>query len=101
ERSGTIEDPDVVEPEEAPGEEVVAVGVLAVDPPGEVEQELLEDALEEEPIAPATRAGHLVHPPAGPGVHRRVHVPERELVRRQLAVGMHVPLAEQENELLL
>ena len=35
---------DVVEPEEAALEQVRAVGVLAVDPPGEVDEQLVEDA---------------------------------------------------------
>ena len=43
-----VEDADVVEPEEAALEDVVALGVLAVDPPREVEQQLVEDALEEQ-----------------------------------------------------
>ena len=51
-----IEDADVVEAEEAALEDVVALGVLAVDPPGEVEQQLLEDALEEDAVARAACA---------------------------------------------
>jgi hypothetical protein len=47
---GAIEDADVVQPEKAPGEEVSPVYVLAVDPPGEVEQQLVEHAREEEPV---------------------------------------------------
>ena len=42
-----VEDADVVEAEEAALEDVAPLGVLAVDPPGEVEQQLVEDALEE------------------------------------------------------
>jgi hypothetical protein len=42
---GAVEDPDVVESEEAAAEDVTAFNVLAVDPPGEVEQEFLEGAL--------------------------------------------------------
>src|SRR3954452_11971097 len=61
---GAVEDANVVEAEKAPGEEVAAVRVLTVDPPGEIEQQLLEDALEEEAIAPTAGAGHLVDSPA-------------------------------------
>ena len=43
----------------------------------------------------------LVDAPGGPRVHRRVHVAERPLVGRELAVGVHVPLAQEEDELLL
>ena len=50
-RCAAVEDADVVEAEEAALEDVVAVGVLAVDPPGEVEQQLVEDALQEGAVA--------------------------------------------------
>ena len=56
---------------------------------------------EEAPVALAARAGHLVDPPAGPGVHRRIDVAEVELVGRNLAVGVHVPFAQEQHELLL
>ena len=46
-RRAAVEDADVVEAEEAALEDVVALRVLAVHPPGEVEQQLVEDALEE------------------------------------------------------
>ena len=55
-RLRAVEDADVVEAEEAAGEEIVALRVLAVDPPGEVEQQLLERALEEDAISRAALA---------------------------------------------
>ena len=42
-RSAAVEDADVVEAEEAALEDVLAEAVLAVDPPGEVQQQLVED----------------------------------------------------------
>ncbi len=74
--------------------------VLAVHPPGEVQEQLLENAGQERDVSLATAPGHLVDAPGGPGVNRRIHVAERELVRRNLPVRVHVPLAEQEHELL-
>ena len=50
-RLAAVEDADVVEPEKAALEDVVALGVLAVHPPGEIEQQFVEDALEEAAIA--------------------------------------------------
>ena len=43
----------------------------------------------------------LVDAPRRPGVHRRVHVAERPLVGGDLPVRVHVPLAEEEHELVL
>src|SRR6266498_1523920 len=46
------------------------------------------------------RLTHQVeHPKRGPGVDRWVHVAERPLVGGDLAVGMHVPLAQQQQQL--
>ena len=39
--------------EETAGKQVLPLGILAIHPPGEVQQELLKDALEEVPIAAA------------------------------------------------
>ena len=98
-RLGAVEDADVVEAEEAAGEEVAAFEVLPVDPPGEVDDQLLEAAGQEHAVALAAGGGHLVHAPAGPGVDGRVDVAEVELVGGQLAVRVHVPLAQEEHEL--
>src|SRR5439155_12187838 len=54
-RLRAVEDSDVVEAEEAAGEEVLAFSVLAVHPPREVEQQLLEGAGKEAPVALAAR----------------------------------------------
>src|SRR5690242_1717938 len=43
----------------------------------------------------------LVDAPCGPRVYRRIHITECPLVRRQLTIWVHVPLAQQQNELLL
>ena len=50
-RRVAVEDADVVEAEEAALEDVPPRAVLAVDPPGEVQQQLLEATLEPLPIA--------------------------------------------------
>ena len=46
-RGAAVEDPDVVEAEEPAFEQVLAVRVLAVEPPGEVQQQLLEGVPQE------------------------------------------------------
>ena len=54
-RRRAVEHADVVEPEEAALEDVAALGVLAVHPPGEVQHQLVEDALEEARCRPSRR----------------------------------------------
>ena len=100
--TGTVIDRDVVEPEKAPLEQVLALRILAVDPPGEIEQQLVEDTLQIAEVPPA---------PLGPlgtedlqgthRVHRRVHVPEGPLVGGYLAVGVQVALAQHQLHLVL
>ena len=96
-RLAAVEHADVVQPQEPALEDVAAVRVLAVDPPGEVQQQLVEDALQKRQVAgvAALLAVDLEYAPGGPGVHRRIDVAEGPFVGRQLAVGVHVPLARQ------
>ena len=102
ERGRPVEHADVVEAEEAALEDVLPLGVLAVHPPGEVEQQLLEDPLEEPSVGDASDPLlDLVDAPGRPGVDRWVDVAEGPLVGGDLAVRVHVPLAEEEDQLLL
>ena len=55
-RRAAVEDADVVQAQEAALEDVPPGAVLAVDPPGEVQQQLLEAALEPVPVALALSA---------------------------------------------
>ncbi len=89
--------PMLSRPEKATLENVSAVGVLAVDPPGEIEHQLLKNPLKKLAVAFAAPF-HLdfVDTPGGPGVDRRIDIAKGPLVGRQLAVGMHVPLAGHE-----
>lgn len=101
-RLGTVERSDVVETQESTLEHVVAVGILSVDPPGKVEEELLEDPLEEvEILASEQLSLDLEHSERRPRVDGRVDVAKVPLVRGQGTVGLHVPLSGHEVELLL
>ena len=72
-----------------------------VDPPGEVDQQLVEAALQEGAVGLAgADPGHVVDPPDGPGVDRRVRVGELPLVGRDLAVGVLELLEQQDPELV-
>ena len=89
---------DVVQAEEAAGEEVVALGVHPVDPPGEVHQQLRHQPGQEVGVAAAVDVPHVQR---RPGVHRRVGVAERPLVGGQRAVGVLEPLAAHRQQLVL
>src|SRR5204862_5534452 len=68
-----VDDADVVEAEKAAGENAVAVLVLAVYPPGEVEEEFLKDAGEKFAVLYAGAFGvDLINAPRGPGVAGRI-----------------------------
>ena len=95
---GPVERGDVVQAHEAALEQVVPAVVLVVDPPGEVDQQLVEDPGQEGEVGAAV---DLEHPQRRPGVHRRVDVGEVPLVGRDLPVRVHVPLAQQQHELRL
>ena len=97
-----IENPDVIEPEEAPFKDIFAEAILAVDPPGEVQHELVKRALEEVDVTRAAQGQlGLVQKEGGPGVDRRVDVAEVPLVGGDLAARVEVDLAQHEIELLL
>jgi hypothetical protein len=93
---------DIVEAQEPALEDVVPISVFAIHPPGEVEQELVKHALQEGAVGLAgDTLLDLVHPPGCPGMHRRVDIAEAPFIGGQLPVGMHVPLAQEQDELLL
>ncbi len=98
-----VEHADIVEAEKPALEHVAAFGVLAIDPPGEIEHQLVEHALEEPQIAAAAIviAVDLVHTPRGPGMHRRIDIAKGPLISGHLAVRVHVPLAREQQQLLL
>ena len=101
-RLAAVEDADIVETEKAALKNVSALGILAVHPPGEIQQQFLKNPLEKFAVALAAALFfHFVNAPCRPGMHRRVDVAERPFVRRQLTVGMHVPLTRHQQQLLL
>ena len=69
-RRAAIEDADVVEAEEAAGEDVPAGGILAVDPPVEVQHQALERSLEEAHVGAAQRPFHAIEIPQPAGVFK-------------------------------
>ena len=82
--------------------------VLAVDPPGEIQKQFVEDAFEKFQIALVLRIGfapffaiHLKNAPRCPRVDGRVHVAERPFVGGELAIRVHEPFAREQIKLTL
>src|SRR6266404_8925516 len=86
ERLRAIEDADVVQAQKAAAENVLSLRVLAIDPPGKVDHELLEGAREKNTVPLAAITGHFVGSPARPCMHGRIHIAKRELISGNLAV---------------
>src|SRR5260370_20953373 len=86
---GTVKDSDIVEAEKSALKNVCAVGILAVYPPGKIQQQLVKNFFEESAVGDAAHAPlDFVDAPGGPRMNRRIHVPKSPLVGGQLAGGL-------------
>ncbi len=85
-----VEHADVVQAEEAALEHVVAGGILAVHPPGEVQQQPREALLQERQVHLAEVGLQILQEQSREGVHRGVHVAEIPLVGGHLAARVQV-----------
>src|ERR1700749_2219232 len=95
-----VKNSDVVEPKEAALEDIRPVGIFAIHPPGEVQQQFVKDFLEKIAIGNSTDSPFdFINAKRSPGMYRRIHVAKCPLIRGQLPVGMHVPFAKKKNEL--
>src|SRR5208337_388256 len=99
--SATVHNGDVVQTEKSAFEDVVALAINAVDPPREIDQQLVECLLQEFHIALAgLRSVDFVHPPTRPSVHRRIQVGKLPLVGGNLAIGMLELLKQKKPQIL-
>src|SRR5262245_61871499 len=97
-----IENADVIKPEKAALKDVHSISIFAIDPPREIQQQLLEDPLKENCVADSTSLLlDLVNTPRSPGVNRRIHIAKRPFVSWQLTVRVHIPFAQHQHELVL
>ena len=75
ERSAAVKYSDIVEPQESTLEDVHALRIFAVHPPGEVQHQLVKHFFEKANVANAAPLlFDLVDAPCRPGMHRRIHV---------------------------
>src|SRR6266446_2704112 len=112
-RLRAVEDGDVVETEKAALEDVVPVPVLAVDPPGIVQQELLVDPpgivqqeLLKDTVQEMKVTGAALYPLGAEDLERRrrvnwwIYVTEGPFIVRDLAVRMQITLAQYDFDLI-
>src|SRR2546428_13523722 len=98
-RRAAVEDPNVIQAEKSALEDVTPFSIFAVDPPDEVEQELVEHPLQEVAVAfPTSFLLDLVDAPRRPGMDWRVDVAAGPVVDGQVPAGRHVPLPPEQNE---
>ena len=77
----TVEDADVVQSQETTLKDIVSLAVLAVHPPGKVEQEFVEHPLQEVTVSlPSSALLDFVHAPCSPGMNGRVYITECPLI---------------------
>ncbi len=101
-RRAPVENPDVIEAEKPALKDVLALGVFAIHPPGKIQQQFVKNAFQKPPIADAVPLlVDLINAPGRPGMDRGIHVAECPFIGRNLTVGVHIPFAQHEDELLL
>ena len=97
-----IEHPDIIQPEKSALEDVVALGIFAVHPPGERDQHFVEDGFQKRAIAfTGLFSLDLINAPRRPGQHRRIDIAEVPFVGGNLPIWMLVPFAHDDIELHL
>src|SRR6516225_7154408 len=100
--SAAVKNTDVVEPEETSLKDVLPFRVFAIYPPIKVQQELVKNTLQKPdvPISAILLFVDFVYSERRPGMHRWVDISEGPFIGGELTVGMHIPLAQHEQELL-
>src|SRR6516165_680042 len=102
-RCVAVEYADIVESQKSALENIPALDVLAVHPPGEVEHQLMEDTLEKVPVTFAAMVlpVDFIDAPRRPSMHRRIDVTKCPFVGGKLAIGVHIPVARKQQQLVL
>src|SRR3954469_5024191 len=98
--STAVEDADIVQSQESSGKDVLALWILSVDPPVEIQHQPLERTFQEAHVCPAEFLFDVKEEQRRPGMYRRIHVAEVPLVCGKLPVGMRIKRAQHQQQLL-
>src|SRR5260370_2125930 len=91
ERRGAVKDSDIVEAEKSALKNVCAVRILAVHPPGKIQEQLVKNFFKKSAVGDAAHAPlDFVDAPGGPGMNRWIPVANTPLVALHLPPGLHV-----------
>ena len=101
ERGAAVEDADVIQPEKPAGEDVTPLGILAIDPPVEIQHQPVKRLLQESHVRPPERSLRLIELERRPGVHRWIHIAEVPLVGGNLPIGVSIETAQDQQQLVL
>ena len=97
----TIEYADIIEPQESSLKDVVTFGIFPIHPPSKGEQQFVEDRFQKRAVAFAGLfALDLENAPGRPRKDGGIYITEVPFVGRKLAIGMLVPLANYNIELI-
>ena len=77
-------------------EDIVTIHVFAVDLPGEFQQQFVKNLFQKPGFI---KACYQVDLPGSPGMNGRIHIVERLFTCNKLTIQMHVPFAQQQNQL--
>ena len=100
--SGSVKHSDIVKTQKAALENIGAVRIFPIHPPCEIQEQLVKDFFEEPAIGDASNAPFdFINAPRSPGMYRRIDIAKCPLICGKLSVRMHVPFAQQQNELFL
>jgi len=98
-RPAAVEDPAGFDSEKAALKNVLSPGILAIDLPSEIQEQLVEHAFQELPIVEVLPfLLDFVQPPSRPSLARWVHVAQGPFVGGNLSLRMHIPLAQHEDD---
>ncbi len=88
---------DIVQAEETALEDIVAIFIFLVDPPGKIEHQFEKDAFEEEHITFITPfvSVYLKDTQGCPGMYRWIDITKVPLIRRQFPIRIHIPVMRQ------
>src|SRR4026208_419976 len=98
----SIENTNIVEPQEAALKNVQSFRILSIDPPCKVEHQFVEHSLQKRPVSTAMLfLIYLINTPGCPCKHRWIDISKRPFIGGHLSIRMLIPFTAEQEQLLL